>query len=177
MDSGRVSDIQLIKALAKPCGAFKIFFPSMEDEELKELAQYLMKKDRHLSDELRNYDIIWALIFQLFYGKEINLFYSIGDFQGVIGFLNILPSWKCSVMLKLWDSKVWKKSLVRDGIKLIDRLFNAFKLIRMETSSPDPRIVKIAKLVGFKEEGVKQKAFKWDGKLFDVTMLSQIRRS
>jgi RimJ/RimL family protein N-acetyltransferase len=128
-----------------------------------------------VSDELRDYDTLWQMVFHMFCGNKINLIFQIGDFQGLVGFMNIIPQWKCSVMLKLWDKEIWKKSHVRDGAKLTDRIFNKFELIRMEGNSPDPRIVKIAQMFGFKEEGIRYKDFKWDGEVFDVTMLSKIR--
>ena len=171
-------EVEQLQEIAKPCGAFSVFYPeTKEDERLKVFVGYLMKKDRYVSDELRNYDTLWQLVFQMFYGKELNLIFEVGDFQGLVGFMNIIPGWKCSVMLKLWDKEMWKKSHVRDGKKLVDRIFNGFDLIRIEGNSPDPKIVKIAEMFGFSEEGHKYKGFKWDGKVFDITLLSKLKEA
>jgi RimJ/RimL family protein N-acetyltransferase len=178
MGKREAMELEEFGKIVEPCGAFELFYPdSQDDDRLKVFVGHLMKKRWYVSDEFRNYDTLWQMVFHMFYGKQLNLIYSIGDFQGILGFLDIIPQHKCSVMLKLWDKDAWKKTTVRDGMRLIDRLFDRFQLLRMETSSPDPRIIKIAEMVGFSEEGKKVKGFKWDGKVFDITTLSRIKEA
>jgi len=167
-------DLEGIKELVEPCGNLKYFLPHMDDERLKQFAHLLMKKDRYISDEMRNYDLIWQMIFQIFYGGKLNLVFELGDFQGLIGFLDIIPGWKCRVMFKIWDKDSWNKDNIRSGRKLIDRIRERLQLIRMETHTADPKMKKLGEMFGFSEEGRMIKSFKWNGEIFDLILLSKV---
>jgi RimJ/RimL family protein N-acetyltransferase len=168
-------NVEMMQEITEPQGELQFFYPeSQEDEKLKKFVSYLMKKDRYVSDELRNYDTLWQMVFSIFYGGKINLVFQIGDFQGMIGFLDIIPGWKCRLMFKIWDKAIWNKQNIRDGRKLVDRMFDKFDLIRMEVHSADPVMFKMSKMFGFKEEGRMLKAFKWDGKIYDLALFSRI---
>jgi RimJ/RimL family protein N-acetyltransferase len=44
-------------------------------------------------------------------------------------------------------------------------------LKRISAETPDPRICKIAKMCGFKVEGIRDKDFKWNDKYYDNFLL------
>jgi len=66
--------------------------------------------------------------------------------------------------------------LARELTDFTDDLMGIYDLRRLETSSPDPRVVKLAKIVGFQVEGIQKYAFQWDGKLYSNTMLRKLSK-
>jgi RimJ/RimL family protein N-acetyltransferase len=78
-------------------------------------------------------------------------------------------------MLKMWNPRSFSPSLVREARSLIDYIVEAFGLVRVGTVTADPRIARMAKMVGFETEGVRRKAFSWDGKTYDEILLSRVR--
>ena len=169
-------DVQQLGTVLEPIGELSFFYPdNSEDERLKKFVNLLMKKDRYVSDELRDYDKLWQMVFSIFYGNKINLVFQMGDFQGMLGFLDIIPGWKCRLMFKIWDKTIWNKQNIRDGRTLLDRIFDRFNLIRMEVHSADPVMFKMSKIFGFEEEGRMLKAFKWDGKIYDLALFSKVK--
>jgi len=168
-------DIDKLQKIVQPCGDFKVFFPKIDDPKLKEFVNHLMKRDRYISDELRDYDSIWAMVFQMLYGGQSILF-ELGDFQGLIGFLDIMDGWRCRVMFKIWDKKFWTHNHIKQGKELLDRFMNTFNLVRMESHTADPIMLRLGEKFGFTEEGRMKKNFKWDGKLYDLILMSRIRQ-
>ena len=152
---------------------FKLFEPT--EDKIKFLGKKLMDEFLYMSDEDRNYDSIYRVIFYYLSMPQRNLIYEIGDYDGILVFANIIPGFKCDLTLKLWNPKRWGPDLVREGKALIDNTMDALKLQRIETNSPDPRIVKMARMVGFRVEGCRKIAFLFDGKLYDDFILGLIK--
>jgi hypothetical protein len=50
-----------------------------------------------------------------------------------------------------------------------------FKLRRVEAETPDERVLKMARLVGLRYEGVKVKDFMWDGEFYSQYMMAITR--
>ena len=88
-----------------------------------------------------------------------------------MGFTGILPEHKCQVSFKLWNPKIWGADLGRESQDLANLIIDEFKLKRMSSASPDKRMVKFAKIAGFKQEGARKYAFKWHGKFHTLFLL------
>lgn len=165
------SDFDLEK-VKQPSDMFSLFVPS--EEKMKVFAQHLMDDYLYVSDEFRNYETIWKMLFS-YTSSPNHLLYEIGDFYGIIGFTDILPMFKCNVMLKFWNPKRWGPDFARQGKELIHYIGDIFGLRRINTSSPDPKIVKMCKMVGFGVDGISKNAFAWNGDLFDLSIMSIIK--
>ena len=158
-------------------GMFKWFMPQPDDERLKILAQHLHDEYLYFSDEYRDYKVIYALFKAYFSWQHgFNLFYEIGDFGGIVGFLNIIPEHKSGLMLKLWNKELWGKQFVREGRELLDFIMDTFALKRVSTETADPEhVIKLAKVFGFKEEGRSPYEVKWNGEYFDNYILGKTK--
>lgn len=168
--------------LKSPHPLFKIFKPDEKDpiefyKKVGRLKKMLKEKHLYLSDEYRHDTGIEAVIHNYFSNLSFNIFYEIGGFQGLLGFLNILPEFKCGLTLKLWDKQVWSKEFVRASEKLLDLYINEFKLKKISTRSPDEKIVRMAEMVGFEVEGEQPYEFKWKGKFYTDYLLGKIKEN
>lgn len=156
-----------------PSPLFKIFEPSKE--KIMQISKELYEKPLNLSDEFRNYDIIWALISQYFYAGRFNIVYDIGDMRGLLGFTDIIPGFKCDCFFKLFDEKLWNADFLRQTKKLFRFFMEQFDLKRINTLSADPKVVKMAEKAGFRVEGEKPNDFMWDKEFFTNFYLGLIR--
>lgn len=145
---------------------FKPFKPT--DAKVKELAKKLMNDYLYLSDEFRDFQIIHKLLFNNFSNKELNVFWEIGNFDGVLGFVGILEGHKVGAIFKLWNKDLWGIGFVKEIKKLIKTIMNEHDLKRMEVESADEKMVRAAKLCGFKVEGRFKYAFKWEKKMYTL---------
>ena len=155
-----------------PTSIFKIFRP--DEQKLKFLAQQLMDGYLNLSDERRNWKTIDFLIKYHFHPETKNIFYEAGDFGAILGFVDIIPGHKCKLSMKVWDKKPWGKKSVREARELIKTTMKKFRLKRLEAETPDERVVKMAKMVGFEIEGTKVLNFRWNGEFFPTYIMSII---
>jgi len=158
--------------LARPVKHFKLFYPSVE--KLDFLADRFMNEYLYCSDEGRTPQLIWAAMFRYFSGDPqygFHLPYEIDDFDGVLMFKDILPGWKCDVTLKYWGGEKFSHGLVRSGRELLKKAVDWYGLIRMNTDTADEKIVKLAKLCGFVEEGKRELDFRWNGRYYDRYIL------
>lgn len=156
------------KKLANPAPLFKIFVPN--EEKLKKIANHLMEGPLNLSDEFRNYDIIHAML-RGYLVSPSSLFYEIGDMQALLGFTNIIPRFKATVLFKLFDPGLWGFQFKRQGKEVFRLVSEILELKRLSSETPDPRIVRIAKMVGFTIEGMKKNDFIWNRKLYNTYIL------
>ena len=152
------------------------FLPSITDEKLKVLATKMMESPFYLSDEWRNYESIWKLLFEYFNKPSGHVFYEIGDFGGILGFVNIMTNWKADVTFKLWNKDLWKPSLAKELKKTRNMVMKLFKLKRLSLDSGDERMIKFAKIFGFKVEGRQASNYMWDGKLGTRYIMRYIRK-
>jgi hypothetical protein len=160
--------------LAKPSEMFKIFAPT--NGALAVVADKFIHEYLFTEDSQRNYDYMNNVMFPYYFGGySLSLFYEIRDFRGLVGFVSIEPEYKCNLVLKLWDKKPWGLSFVKEGKNLLQFIMKEFCLKRINTSSPDERIVKMAtKFFGFKVEGKRDNDFKWNNELFDNTYMGLV---
>jgi len=158
--------------LAHPTPMFKVF-ADPSGEEILSIIHRLKHEYLYAPDELRSDDVLRGLV--AYYWGGPNLIYEVGEFQGILGFMDILPGHKASVTLKLWGKERWGRDFVREARTLLAMVMDEFKLVRLDTQTPDHRVVSMAKLSGFLEEGTRPKDFRWDGKYYDTTIMGLVR--
>ncbi|MHC4605150.1 MAG: GNAT family N-acetyltransferase, partial [Planctomycetota bacterium] len=104
-----------------------------------------------------------------------NLTYEIGDMQGLLGFTTIIPTFKCGVLFKLLDRSLWGPDFARESKEVCELIIDEFDLLKLNTSTPDPRVKKMAKMVGFKEEAKRRANFIFNDRLYDEFLLVKFR--
>jgi len=173
-----VRDINWEK-LKSPDPIFKVFMPDQTDPQdpfylkLSRLQTLLKKRYLWLSDEYRTKQGIDAIIFSYFSGYTFNVFYEAGDFQALIGFMNIHPEFKCEMTLKLIDKNIWGADFVRASKKLVELYMKEFRLKRISIETADKRIVRMAEMAGFVMEGERPDDLRWDGKFYKKYLLGK----
>ena len=164
--------------LKNPPEPFKLVIPDYNDIEFHKkiikLKHHLLNKYLETSDEHRNEPYLDYVIKGGFFGWGTSM-YEAGDMDGLVGFINPIPGFKCAMSLNLLDKKIWGKEFVRAGKKLIDMYMDEFELKRISTQTADPKIVRMAKMVGFKHEGERPLSFQWGGKFFPTYFLGLIK--
>lgn len=145
-----------------------------------ELARRLVESRLYLSDEYRTEEYVTWLIDGWFKkGGPTALVYRVGIDGGLLGgvmaFQNIMPGWKCGLMAKIWERKLWGPQLVREVRGLLALIEYAFALERIEIDTADLRMVRLGRMMGFENEGVRARAFRWGGEPFDVYELARLR--
>lgn len=168
------------KKLKNPHPLFKTYKPDEEDpikfyKKLERLKKHLENRYLYTSDEYRSKENIHVTVMNYFAGHTFSIFYEIGDFQGLMGFTNIIPEYKCDVTIKLWDEKIWSKEFARAAKNLIDLYMKEFKLKRMSSETADEKIIKMSEMAGFKVEGQQPYGFKWKGKFYDLYLLGKTK--
>jgi RimJ/RimL family protein N-acetyltransferase len=151
---------------------FSEFIPT--EDKLKILAQKLMEDHLYLSDEFRDYEFIHKMLFTGF-SNENNIFYEIGSFDGLIGFANIIPGFKCEIVFKLWNPKLWGFRFKTQFKQLIKTIMGEYNLKRMAGESPDEKMVRLARICGFKTEGRFKHGFSWDKKTYTLHKMRILR--
>jgi len=152
---------------------FKLFKPT--EEKLNFLGHQMMDGYLNLPDEKRNQEAIEFIIKYRFLPEmKNNVFYEIGNFGAIIGFIDIIPSHKCRLVMKFWNRKIWSKRLVREVRELIKATMKQHGLKRLEADTPDERVKRMAEMAGFELEGTKLLDFRWDGEFFPTYILSII---
>ena len=144
------------------------------DVKIKELANRLMNDHLYLSDEFRDWTFIHKALFNNF-GNENNIFYEIGEWGGLVGFMNIVPEFKCEIAFKLWNPKLWGFRFKTQFKQLIKAIMEKYDLKRMAGESPDEKMVRLAKICGFKIEGRFKNAFVWEKKMYTLHKMRILR--
>jgi RimJ/RimL family protein N-acetyltransferase len=166
------------EALKNPPEPFRLLTPDNDDFEffkkMRTLKKFLLEKYLYTSDEHRDPAYIDYSIETLLRTPG-NAFYEIGDFQGLIGFVGLIPGFKCGMLLKFWDKSQWNKSFIRACQELIDKWMNEFQLKRIYAQTADPKVVRMAQMAGFKVDGECPNDFMWRGTLKPQYILSITR--
>lgn len=162
---------------------YKLYQPTAEG--IRIVSQKLFEDYLYLPDEHRSPDSIANIIIRFFppiktSDQPLHLFYEIGDFEGLLGFISIIPEYKGELIFKPWGLRklfngMKGREFIKESKELINFIIDEFKLRRLESWSPDKRILRMAKMVGFKQEGAQKNAFRWNGKLFTNFALSITR--
>ena len=165
--------------LKNPDPMFKLFTPVSAEPtdpfylKVSKLQRLLMKRPLWLSDEYRTAKGIDAIIYSYFSGFTFNVFYEAGDFQALIGFMNIQPEFKCEMTLKLIDADLWGADFVRVSKELVELFIEQFRLKRISIETADERIVRMAKMAGFEDEGERPNDLMWEGKYYKKYILGK----
>lgn len=159
------------KSLEKPSPLFRVLQRTEEKDKI--IAHELMNGFLNISDEYRHYDSVYKLINYYFY-CSFSIFYEVGEFQALLGITNIIPQHKADIMMKIFDKDFWGRDFVRETRSLMKLYMKEFGLKRISSESPDPRICKMAKMVGFKVEGIRDLDFSWNGKKYDNFLLGML---
>ena len=165
--------------LKNPDPMFKLFTPTSAEPtdpfylKVSKLQRMLMKQPLWLSDEYRSEPTIREAVHNYFSGNTFNVFYEAGDFQGLVGFKNIIPEFKCEMTFKIWDKSLWSKTLVRAGRDLTELYMKEFKLKRISSATADDRIRRMAEMIGFVVEGKQPNSFKWNNKFYPLILLGK----
>jgi len=163
--------------LKKPDGPFTPFVPKSKTDiefwnKVVRFEKMLEKKPLFVSDEYRDRAIIEWIMKGYLYGGACNIFYEVGDFGGLVGFLNIREKDKASMMVKVWDRRVLTKQNVRDFIKLARTFVKEFKLKRLGIDTAHEGFARLAETAGMTSEGVLKHDFKWGGRYYDRHLLA-----
>jgi len=166
--------------LREPNEFFRVMMPENPNDPqdpfyLKMVKFKRMLMDRYLwiPDEYRSPEGVDSIINSYFQNIPFTVLYEVGDFQGMVAFVNIMPAYKCEVTFKIWDKKLWGKSFVRAGREILDIYQKEFRLKRIGTSSADRRMVKFARMFGFKDEGELPHAFRYKNKFYTKYLLGR----
>ena len=151
---------------------FTKFVPT--EDKIKSLSKKLMEEPLYLSDEFRDWTLIHKALFNNF-GNENNIFYEIGEWGGLVGFMNIIPEFKCEIGFKLWNPKLWGFRFKTQFKQLIKAIMEKYDLKRMAGESPDEKMVRLAKICGFKIEGRFKYAFVWENKMYTLHKMRILR--
>lgn len=165
-------DNTMVDKLTNPSPMFKKFEPT--PEKMKALAKHLMENKYSLSDEYRDYDIIYGILSK-YLSSGACIFYEIGDMDGVIGFTDIILGWKCHAIFELLNPKIWDKQLVRESRALFDLVMDTGKLMKVSSQTADKRVRRMAGMIGFRLEGLRQLEFSWDKKPYDLYLIGRFR--
>jgi len=166
--------------LKNPSPLLRLFEPTIE--KLQFIANKFATGFLYIPDELRSPQKVFELMAHLFpYAVEpalrpFHVYYEIGRFDGLVGFTNIIPEYRCGSFLKIWNKDIWGPTLARDLTELADRFMQEYHIKRMELETADERMVKVAKICGLKQEGTKALGFRFDGKLYTSYMLRKLRK-
>lgn len=166
--------------LKNPSPLLHLFCPTIE--KLRFIANKFQTGFLYAPDELRSSEKIVSLMAHLFpYAIEPSLrpfhvYYEIGNFDGLVGFTNIIPEYRCGSFLKIWNPEIWGPTLARDLTELADRFMQEYHIKRMELETADERMAKVAKICGLRQEGTKALGFRFDGKLYTSFMLRKLRK-
>lgn len=160
--------------LQNPPEPFKLVIPDYQDIEFHKkivrLKSHLLNKYLETSDEHRNEKYLDYVIKGGFFGWGTAM-YEAGDLDALVGFINPIPGFKCGMSLNLLDKKIWGKEFARAGQALIQMYMEEFDLKRIGTQTADPKIVKMAKIIGFKVEGERPVDFMWNGRFYKTYLL------
>ena len=169
-----------LEYLKQPSSLLKLFEPTIE--KLQFIANKFATGFLYIPDELRSPQKVFELMAYLFpYAidpalRPFHVYYEIGRFEGLVGFTDIIIGYRCSSFLKIWNPAVWGPTLARDLTELADRFMQEYNIKRLELTTADERMVKVAKICGLKQEGTKALGFRFDGKLYTSYMLRKLRK-
>jgi len=157
----------MVQYFTKPGKDLKLFEPT--EKKINSLADKFYIGWLWLPDELRDKNGILGTINYLFpnltgTNQGSHVYYEMGDFQGLLGFCNILPDHKCDLFFRIWDKAFWGPTVGRDLRMLVMCFMRGWGLRRISFQTPDIKSKRLAEFLGFQVEGTQKLGFKFDGK-------------
>ena len=159
---------------------FKPFLPADYNDpqdpfyqKVSKLQRLLMKRPLWISDEHRTEKAIEAIVSYYFSQKNFSIWYEFGDFQAIIGFMDIYPGFKCELTLKLIDKNIWGADFLRAIKDLVDLYIKELRLKRVGTETMDKKIVRMAEMAGFLYEGSRPDFYRWENKFYPKYILGK----
>ena len=153
--------------------------PIQLDQEILGLWQTeLMENPLHINDQMRRIDYVRASIGDTLAGSQMATVYEIrrGDERcGIIMFHHIIDGLKATLSMLLWDARGWTPRAVREAKELIAKTMENHNLARIGTETVDPRVRKMAEIIGFEFEGEKVNDFLCNGELLNTYVLGYVR--
>jgi hypothetical protein len=160
--------------LRNPTEHIKVFVPT--EDKMKEVARNLVEKRLYMQDYLRSYPTAHAMLNTIIFGPTLSILYELGNMWGIGGFINIVPEHKCEVILKFWTPEKLGPTMVREMKDTVDLVMKQFRLLRIDTDTPDENIVHLAKMLGFEREGARKYGFMFDRKPYTVIIMGRKRK-
>ncbi len=148
------------------------------------IVDYLLNGRLCVSDEGRTIENIANAVATMFPGVKAradaewwSLHNADGQLCGVLGFCDIRLGWKARVTIKMWDKSAWGPEAVREAREIIATVMDKYKLFRLNSETADIAVKRMARMVGFCEDGCREKDFVWDGEYYDRWLLGLYRDS
>ena len=163
---------EIEEKILNPSPLFRKFEPTQDN--MKAVARHLMENYLSMSDEYRDYDIIYNIL-NKYVQSDVCLFYEIGNMDGIFGFTDIIPGWKAHTIFELINPKIWSKQLVRESRDLVELVMSVGQLSKLSSQTADKRIARMAGMIGFELEGVRRIEFSWDKKPYDIFLIGKTR--
>ena len=95
--------------------------------------------------------------------RNKNFHFVKGDVRNVKQVKDIVKNDGCILRLMFWGKHLWGLDGVKQARKLIKLVMDTFGLKVIYAGTADPKIVKMAKFVGFKLKSTRQDGFRWNG--------------
>ena len=142
-------------------------------ERVERLWEKVSKQDYAFNDVFRG--DMEAFLSQFL--TPMNLFFEIGDMQGLAMACGIVPGTDAQMHFMLWDTLPIIQ--VRAAAKsLIDNLFHSYSLHRLSSFIPERNVqaIRLALSLGFQSEGHLREAFLYHGQFLNVKILGLLQR-
>ncbi len=152
---------------------FKLFEPT--EEKIRMIGKHMMHNKLDISDELRHPDIIYPMIFYCCNNGNSNVLYEVEDMKALLGITNILPKFKADVIFKIFDKSFFGYPFIKQVRRLFRSVMREYGLIRLNTVTPDPKMVRVALMCGFEVEGMMPKNFMWNSKVYPLAIMGMQR--
>jgi len=157
------------------CPGKKVKYFQPTPEKLNHVSNVLMHGYLNLSDENRKPEIISKLL-GYYFGNlpgNFNMFYELGNFDGILGLTNITIGFKSDIIYKFWGK--FNHKLFREIRELLDRTMTEFDLKRLTAATPDEKVKKLAKNLGFVVDGTQKYGFSWNNRLYTNNLMRMLR--
>jgi len=169
--------------LKNPDGPFTPFVPKSQNDiefwrKVVIFERKLLTKRMFLVDDQRTPQIVHGIVKRCLYGSNdiCNLIYEIGDFGGIIGFLNITEGGNAQVIVKPWSKDIAKLSVMKGLKRLISTVMEEFDLRRLTSDTASKQIKALAERAGMVVEGTLVQEYKWGGQYYDRYLLAKYGR-